>query len=368
MKGLSTFIDSYLPASVKPFGQLEGGREVQQYTLRSQTLEAVIIPYGARIVSLKILDKTGLWEEVTLGFESIHDYVTDHSYLGAAIGRFANRIANGRFEIEGRSYELTRNDGEQCLHGGDGFEHRFWNSQLEGATLTLSYCSAAAEAGFPGEVRAIVRYSVLGSDLKIDYEASSDQSTFVNLTNHTYFNLAGPDTVGADVLDHQLFINAAFYLPVDRALIPLPGMESVDGTPFDFGRAHEIGARVNDADDQISVARGYDHCWVLDRSTEGALELAARLRHPRTGRVLEVLTTEPGLQFYSGNFLDGAQTGRGGIAYGKHAGLCLETQHFPDSPNRPDFPPTLLVPGDVHQSTTVYRFSIESPDNKQDAS
>lgn len=359
---------SGLSISVQPFGQLDDGRCVQRYTLRSDALEAVIVPYGGRIASLRVPDRTGNWGEVTLGFDSLEGYAADRSYFGAVVGRFANRIANARFDLDGKSYLLTRNDGEQCLHGGDGFDHRLWNAQLEGGTLALSYLSPNGEAGFPGAMQARVSYSVVGSALRIAYEASSDHPTFVNLTNHTYFNLAGANASGTDVLSQRLSIKANHYLPVDAALIPLPGFGEIEGTPFDFRNACTIGERIGQGHEQLVAAGGYDHCWALDRNTIAELEGVARLHDPASGRVMEVLTTEPGLQFYSGNFLDGTEVGRGGVAYARHTGLCLEPQRFPDAPNRPDFPSALLLPGETYRATTVYRFSVDSPGESEEGS
>jgi aldose 1-epimerase len=353
--------------SFEPFGQLADGRNIQRYTLRSDSLEAAIVPYGGRIVSLRVPDRDGAWDEITLGFDSLERYTADNPYFGASIGRYANRIAAGRFQLEGRSHALVRNDGDQCLHGGEGFDHRVWEAQLDGGALIMSYCSPDGEAGFPGDMLVRISFSVVGSALRIDYEATSDRPTFVNLTNHTYFNLAGADKPGSNVLGHRLLIMADHYLPVDASLVPLPGIGRVDNTPFDFRIPCEIGTRIGQDHEQLVAGRGYDHCWALERTTSAGLELAARVHDPASGRVMEVLTTEPGLQFYSGNFLDGTQLGRAGVAYTRYAGLCLETQHFPDTPNRPDFPPALLLPGRIHRSSTVYRFSVDTHVSSKEA-
>lgn len=344
--------------SVDPFGRLANGKPVQCYSLRSDALEARIIPYGGRIVSLRVPDRNGHLGDVVLGFDDLDGYTSDNPYFGALIGRYANRIAQGRFDLHGRCHELIRNDGEHCLHGGDGFDHRLWSARLDGPMLVLSYQSPEGEGGFPGTLIARVRYSIIGSSLRVDYQAICNRSTVVNLTNHTYFNLADNVAAGGDVLGHQLMIRASRFLPVDDTLIPTGIAEEVAGTPFDFRQPQLIGRQIDASHDQLAHGRGYDHCWSLDRSRSKALESVARVYEPASGRVMEVLTTEPGVQFYSGNFLDGTLRGRGGVAYGRHAGFCLEPQHFPDSPNRPDFPSTVLIPGAVFRSTSVYRFSV----------
>ena len=353
--------------AVQPFGQMPSGIRTSCYILRSDALEATIVPYGGRVVSLRVPDRNGVWDEVTLGFDCLEGYIADKSYVGATIGRFANRIAKGAFQLKGESYSVARNDGEQCLHGGEGFEHRIWHAQIENETLGLSYLSLDGEAGFPGELQVRVNFSVVGPEFRIDYEAACDRPTFVNLTNHSYFNLAGADS-GRNILGHQLTIAADRYLPTDAVLIPLEGSATVDDSPFDFRRPHSIGARINETHDQLALAGGYDHCWILKPPTSRRLELIARLHDPDSGRVMYVMTTEPGLQFYSGNFLDGRQVGRKKLPYARYAGLCLETQHFPDTPNRADFPSALLQPGEIYRSSTIYRFAVDSHFTRKDVS
>lgn len=345
----------------EPFGVSPEGNPIDRYTLRNANNVSVsIITYGGILTSLCVPDRHGTLGDVLLGFDEPAPYVDAHPYLGALIGRYGNRIAGGRFELNGIDYTLARNNGPNHLHGGPtGFHRRLWSAREVGSTdepgLELTYLSRDGEEGYPGNLAVTVVYTLTNRDeLRIDYTAETDQDTIINLTNHAYFNLAG----GGDILTHELELPASHFLPIDATSIPLGEKQSVQGTPFDFTRALPIGARIATDDQQLQRGQGYDHTWVLDQQP-GTIGPAARLHDPSSGRVMEVLTTQPGIQFYSGNQLDGAFTGKGGQVYAKHAGLCLETQHFPDSPNQPQFPSTVLHPGEKYHQTTVYRFSVD---------
>ena len=324
-------------------------------------IELSIATYGGIVVCLRVPGRDGRLDDVVLGHEDIDGYVRSASYFGAIIGRYGNRIADARFTIDGVTYQLVMNDGRNHLHGGArGFDKVVWSAEPferpEVRGVVLRYASADGEQGYPGSLSAEVTYT-LGDDdtLLIDYRATAGQPTPVNLTQHTYWNLAG-DRAG-DVLEHELTINASRMTPVDEELIPTGEMKSVAGTAFDFRAPTPIGARIDEDDEQLRYAGGYDHNFVLDRTGDG-LAPAARLHDPRSGRVLEIHTTEPGLQFYSGNFLDGTIRGKAARMYGPRAGLCLETQHFPDSPNKPHFPSTVLRPGAEYRSRTAFHFSV----------
>jgi aldose 1-epimerase len=304
-------------------------------------------------------DRDGEPEDVVLGFDSLAPYLAGHPFFGALIGRYGNRIAGGRFRLNGVEYTLARNDGPNHLHGGpQGFDKVVWRAtprEHAGApALELAYLSRDGEEGYPGNLDVAVVYTLTAdSALRIDYQATTDQDTVVNLTNHSYFNLAAD----GDILAHEIQIAAEHFLPIDATLIPTGERRPVRGTPMDFTRSTAIGARIHADDEQLRLASGgYDHAWVLDKD-EGALGLAAEVYDPTSGRVLEVFTTQPAVQFYTGNFLDGSSIGKDGRAYHKHHGFCLETQHFPDSPNQPDFPSTVLKPGEVYRQTTIFRFS-----------
>ena len=332
----------------EPFGLMPDGTAVELFELTNGGLTVSIAPYGGVITRLSAPDRDGRAENIVLGYPTLSDYVTHSSYVGALIGRYANRIAHGRVTIAGRAYQLATNDGRHHLHGGDrGFDTRLWDAVEtrtdDGVGIRLSRTSPDGEEHYPGTMQATVSYTLTNRDeLVLHYEAQSDASTIVNLTQHTYFNLAG-DTRGT-ILDHELTLHANRFTPVDPELIPTGELASVAGTPFDFRSATPIGRRLGDDHEQLRRARGYDHNFVLQRSGDG-LSLAAALRHPGSGRTLEVWTTEPGIQFYAGQLLATP-----------HAGLCLETQHFPDSPNRRAFPSTTLDPGETYRSTTVWRF------------
>jgi aldose 1-epimerase len=347
----------------QPYGKTPDGAVVDAYTLtNTHGMTAQIITYGGIVTSLKVPDRAGTMANVVLGYPQIDGYVTDTAYFGAIIGRYGNRIAEGRFTLNGATYSLPTNDKPNSLHGGSkGFNKRIWQAMEarspEGQGLTLSYTSPDGEEGYPGTLSVQVTYRLTEqNELRIDYSAKTDKATVVNLTNHSYFNLSGEGT--DDILAHQLEIMADRYTPVDATLIPTGELAPVAGTPFDFTKPKTIGANIRDGHPQIVIGRGYDHNFVLQRSTEGSPALAARVREPRTGRVMEVYTTEPGVQFYSGNFLNGTSVGTGGYTYRQGDGFCLETQHFPDSPNKPPFPSTVLQPGAEYKTTTIYRFSV----------
>ena len=344
---------------VKDFGT------VQIYTLtNAKGMEARITNYGATLVSLKVPDRTGALTDVVFGFDSLDGYTQTPAppYFGATIGRYGNRIGGAKFKLEGKDYKLDKNDGENSLHGGNkGFDKVIWTAKAlttgDGQSVQLSYISPNGEGGYPGNLTANVEYTLTPSnELRIHYTAASDQDTVINLTNHSYFNLSGPGS--GEILDHVLTISADRFTPVDSGLIPTGELRKVDGTPFDFRQPHPIGERINVDDEQLKLGKGYDHNWVLNRKGNG-IELAAHVLDPKSGRVLEVLTDQPAIQFYTGNFLDGSFKGKGGIAYQHRGALCLETQHYPDSPNHPAFPSTELKSGDRYDTTTVFRFSAQ---------
>jgi aldose 1-epimerase len=316
------------------------------YTLNNSLgFEVSITNYGGAITCLKTPDRGGNFGDIVLAYETLDDYVRNPRYFGALIGRHANRIARGRFSLNGIEYQLPCNNGLNHLHGGfKGFDKRVWDVSQEGNVLQLSYFSKDGEEGYSGNLTASVDYTLIDNALQVDYRATTDHDTIVNLTNHSYFNLRGHGTI----LDHELTLHADSFTPVDEELIPTGEIRPVIGTPMDFRNGKAIGS-------QLAFIGGYDHNFVLN-DWDGSLRLAARLYEETTGRVLEILTTEPGIQFYSGNFLDGSLIGRNGVAYQKYTGLCLEPQHFPDAPNHPNFPSTVLRPGEEHKQTTVYRF------------
>lgn len=319
-----------------------------------------VLPLGGIIQGIVTADRDGTFADVVLGLETGAEYESGHPYFGAVIGRYGNRIASGRFAIGETEYVLGCNAGRHHLHGGArGFDKVRWRCRAAGQSLRLDYVSADGEEGYPGELAVTVEYALDDDDaLRIDYRATTSRPTPVNLTSHPYFNLAGHDRGSVD--GHRLEILAGSYTPVDEELIPLGTVESVQGTPLDFRRPMTIGQRITDRHPQLLRAGGYDHNWVLDKADDG-LQLAARVSEPGSGRVLEVLTTKPGLQFYSGNGLDGIR-GKAGAEYGPRSGFCLEAQHFPDSPNQPAFPSSILEPGDLYTSTTIYRFSTIAVD------
>lgn len=342
------------------FGKADG-QSAALYTLTNRNgAEARITTYGGIVVSLKVPDRSGKMDDIVLGYDNLDDYVKGNSaYFGALIGRYGNRIGKGRFTLNGVEYKLAVNNGENHLHGGiKGFDKVVWTATEQkvnnGASLILTYVSRDGEEGYPGRLGVTVTYTLTDkNELKIDYFAATTKDTVVNLTHHSYFNLAGQGH--GDILNHQLMINADRFTPVDSGLIPTGELRAVKGTPFDFSQPAAIGSRINDADEQLKFGKGYDHNFVLNGKM-GTLRLAAKVFEQTTGRVMEVWTTEPGVQFYTGNFLDG-KPGKGGKPYEFRNGFCLETQHYPDSPNKPDFPTTVLRKGGKYQTTTIYKFS-----------
>ncbi len=343
------------------FGTTRDGKSVDLYTLTNHHgMEVWAMTYGGVIVSLRVPDQKGQLDDVVLGYDKLEGYLTKGSYFGAIIGRYGNRIAKGKFTLDGKPYTLPVNDGPNSLHGGiKGFDKVVWKSEPfekpDEVGVVFWYTSADGEEGYPGNLKVTVSYTLNDkNELVLDYHATTDKPTPVNLTNHTYFNLAG---VGkGDVLGHEVKLNAEHFTPIDGTLIPTGKIATVKGTPLDFTKPTAIGARIEQKDAQLNFAHGYDHNFVVKRSAEG-LTLTARVYEPTTGRVMEVFTTEPGVQFYTGNFLDGTITGKQGRVYQRRYAFCLETQHYPDSPNQPAFPSTILRPGQTYHTTTVYKFS-----------
>jgi aldose 1-epimerase len=336
------------------YGRLAGGRSVELYRLGTPELELGVITYGGRIVSLRTPDRSGLPGDVVLGYGSLQGYLDDTSYHGALIGRYANRIANALFALGGRRYELAKNDGEHSLHGGTcGFDKRLWQAKAHGESLELYYRSAPGEEGFPGGLDVSVLYTVCRNELRIDYSARADAETVVNLTNHMYFNLTAH--FARQIVEHELVLQAHSYTPVTATLVPTGELRDVRHSPFDFRQRAAIGGRIDADHEQLRFAGGYDHNWILFER-RGTLDLAAAVYEPSSGRRMEVMTSEPGVQFYSGNQLSqpAPETGRAG--HGFRCGFCLETQHFPDSPNHSNFPSTRLAAGRTYTSSTVYRF------------
>jgi aldose 1-epimerase len=352
-----------LKVQVSEFGKTKDGDTIYRFLLTNKkNVEASVISYGATLVSLKVPDRNGKIGDVVLGYDSLDGYERGKSYFGGTIGRYGNRIAGGQFTLDGTVFHLPKNDGLNSLHGGTtGFNKRVWTgvdrSRADAQVLDLSYTSPDGEEGYPGTLQVKVTYTLPAetNELRIDYSASTDKDTVLNLTNHSYFNLSGAASL--KIVDHQLLLRAREFIPVDSTLIPTGELRPVDGTPFDFRKPTAIGAQINQDDEQLRFGKGYDHNWVLEEAGKGGLKLAAQVFEPTSGRVLEVDTTEPGIQFYSGNFLDGKDRGKGGEFYAHRTGFCLETQHFPDSPNHPNFPSTELKPGQTYRSTTVLRFS-----------
>jgi aldose 1-epimerase len=346
--------------SRSPFGETADGTAVERYTLtNSKGMIAKVTSYGAILTELYVPDKKKRFTDVVLGFDYLHGYLAGHPYFGANAGRVANRIGKGKFTLDGKEYKLATNNGPNSLHGGvKGFDKVMWTPTLtrgNSSTITLTYRSPDGEEGYPGNLTATVTYTLTDkNELQVKYTATTDKATPINLAHHSYFNLAGPGA--GDILGHEVTIFADKYTPVDDTLIPTGKIEPVVGTPLDFTTSHRIGDRIAEMKGEPG---GYDHNYVLRDGGSKEPALAARVYEPRSGRVMEVLTTQPGLQFYTGNFLDGTQKGKGGIVYKKHAGFCLETQHFPDSVHHPDFPSTILHPGETYSQTTIYRFTVK---------
>jgi aldose 1-epimerase len=354
--------DKVMTANAKqqPFGKNADGAQVELWTLTNKNgMQAKVMTYGAILTDLVVADKNGKLGSVVLGFDSLKPYLTGHPYFGATVGRVCNRVGKARFTLDGKEFKLAANNGPNSLHGGKvGFDKVIWTAKKvtakNGVAVAFSHVSRDGDEGYPGKLSVVVTYTLTDdNEMKIDYLATTDQGTPVNLTHHSYFNLAGP--AAGNILNHEVWLNADNYTPVDDSLIPTGKIEPVKGTPLDFTKAAKIGARIADVKGDPG---GYDHNYVLN-SKGKSLELAARVREPTTGRIMEVLTTEPGLQFYTGNFLDGKLKGRAGLVYQKHQGFCLEAQHFPDAVNQPAFPSIILQPGKKYTQTTVYKFSAK---------
>lgn len=357
--GCATFSRGGRSVRVEDYGKTPDGTPVSVYTLRNaRGAEATITNYGGIVISLRVPDRDGTMGDVVLGYDTLDDYVRRNPYFGCLIGRYGNRIAAGRFSLDGKNYALATNNGPNHLHGGvRGFDKVVWKARRvrspRGPALELRHFSPDGDEGYPGNLYVIVVYTLADDNaLCIDFTATTDRATVCNLTHHSYFNLA----CEGDVLGHQVTIDAERFTPVDSTLIPTGELRPVAGTPFDFRKPTAIGARISADDEQLAFGRGYDHNWVLNKP-RGTLGLAARVYEPKTGRAMEVLTSEPGMQFYSGNYLNGSTVGKGGRVYGLRAGFCMEPQHHPDTPNKPAFPSCVLRPRDVYRSTIIYRFS-----------
>ena len=344
----------------EPFGTMPDGKAVERFTLtNAKGIELKAISYGGIITSLRVPDRSGRLDDIVLGFDNLESYLKDPPFFGAIIGRYGNRIAKGAFTLEGKVYQLAVNNGPNHLHGGNkGFDKVLWEAAPVPGRNAIAFTrtSPDGEEGYPGNLRVRVAYTLTdANELIVEYSATTDKATPVNLTQHSYFNLAGH--ASGDILGHQLMLNADRYTPVDETLIPTGELAPVAGTPFDFRKPTAIGARIDQDAAQLKHGKGYDHNWVLNRKGAGR-QLAARVIEPRSGRTMEIATTEPGMQFYSGNFLDGTLTGKEGAVYKHRTGFCLETQHFPDSPNQPKFPSTTLRPGGEYKTSTVFTFGV----------
>ncbi len=348
----------------KLFGKLADGREVYEYTLSNTNgVKAKIINYGATVVSLEVPDRNGKFSDVVLGYDNIEGYVADKSYFGAIIGRYGNRIGKGKFKLDGKEYQLSINNGENQLHGGtEGFNKKLWTVDATdesnlGPSITLSYVSKDGEEGYPGTVKLTVNYQLTNlNELKINYTGTTDKTTILNPTHHSYFNLTGDPN--KTILDEELWIDADKFTPVDKGLITTGELADVKGTPMDFRKPIKVGARINDDYEQLKLGRGYDHNFVLNKHQE-LIPKVASVYDSSSGRFIEMWTDQPGVQFYTGNFLNGKVKGKNGIMYQQRTGLCLEAQHFPDSPNKPNFPSVVLKPGQVYRQSTIYKFSVK---------
>ncbi len=355
----TTLLVSTTSAQVRDFDS------IKLYTLENESGMTVrVTNYGAIITSIIVPDRNGKRADVALGYDRVEDYINavDKPYFGAVVGRYGNRIAKGEFTLDGETYSLLQNNGENHLHGGAiGFDKVVWavDEYVEGKSLTLSYLAKDKEEGYPGNLELIIVYTLADDNsLVVDYHATTDKATPINVTQHTYFNLKGEGQ--GTILDHKLMLNAKTFTPVDESLIPTGEMPAVAGTPFDFTTAKAIGHDIDQQNEQLVFGLGYDHNWILNKDgKEGELSLAAQVHEPSSGRVMEIYTTEPGIQFYCGNFLDGRLKGKSGKPYVHRGGFCLETQHFPDSPNQPNFPSTILKPGETYESKTVFKFSAK---------
>ena len=357
--GIAGWVSAAGSVTSQPFGQTPDGKDVSLYTLKnSRGMEARIMNYGGIVVSLKVPDRTGALGDVVLGYDSLADYIKASPYFGCLVGRYGNRIAKGKFTLNGAEYSLATNNIGNHLHGGiKGFDKVVWTAKIlpnqKDAALELKYVSRDGEEGYPGTLSVTAVYRVTEkNELRLDFTATTDKPTVCNLTHHSYFNLAGK----GDILGHEVMIPAETFTPVDQTLIPTGILQPVAGTPFDFRKMTTIGARIKADNEQLKFGGGYDHNWVFHKAA-GKLTKLAAVREPTTGRIMEVFSTEPGLQFYSGNFLDGTNVGKGGVAYQYRTGFCMEPQHYPDSPNKPQFPSVTLNPGQIYHNTIIYRFS-----------
>jgi aldose 1-epimerase len=351
-----------MPITSEPFGETAEGTPIERYRLTNANgLQADIITYGGILTALRVPDRNGALGDIVLGFDTLAPYLGEHPFFGALVGRFCNRIAGAQFTLNGTTYQLAHNDGVNHLHGGpQGFHRAIWRASErpsdEGPSLELRYLSRDGEEGYPGNLSVTVIYTLTDQNaLRIDYTATTDRDTVVNLTHHAYFNLAG----SADILGHEIQLDATHFLPIDETLIPIGELRPVQDTPMDFTTSTAIGDRIASDDEQVRQGQGYDHTWVIDKPA-GVLGHAARVYAPDSGRVLDVATSAPGVQFYSGNMLDGSLAGKGGAIYTRNSGLCLETQHFPDSPNQPQFPSTVLHPGETYRQTTIFQFGVRA--------
>ena len=358
--GCASAPPSHPQISKEPFGRTKDGMPVDLFTLRNtKGIEARICTYGGIVVSFKAPDRDGKLGDVVLGYDDLDGYLTNNPFFGCLVGRYGNRIAQGKFTLKGKEYTLATNNGPNALHGGlRGFDKVVWEPSIQttpdGPALQLRYLSKDGEEGYPGNLAVTALYTLTEDNgLRLEYTGTTDKETIVNLTQHSYFNLAQK----GDVLKHIVMIQADRFTPVDSTLIPTGELRPVEGTPLDFRKPTAIGARINQDDEQLKFGNGYDHNWVINKPP-GDLSLAASVYEPTTGRVLEVLTTEPGLQFYTGNFLDGTIKGKGGWVYMTRNGFCMECQHFPDSPNHANFPSVVLKPGEVYRNTIIYRLSV----------
>jgi aldose 1-epimerase len=346
-----------------PFGTLPGGEQVSQFTLtNNKGMTVKILDFGGVITEIHVPDREGQFADVALGFDTLAPYLKASPYFGALIGRYGNRIAKGRFVLDGKEYQLPVNNGDNHLHGGEpGFDKVLWTASVEASGLVLRYRSVDGEQGYPGNLDVTVTYSLTDdNEIVVRFHATTDQPTPVNLTQHSYFNLRGVAVGSGDVLDHVITIDADRFVPIDAGSIPLNGLSPVTGTPFDFRQPRPIGERIGQPDKQLRHGTGYDHCWVLNRGDgDPALKRAVHVCEPESGRVLELFTQEPGVQFYTGNFLDGSLVGKGGRSYEFRSGFCVEPQHYPDSPNQPAFPNTILRPGEVYETESRFKFSVE---------
>jgi aldose 1-epimerase len=340
-----------------PFGKMPDGTPVEIYTLKDHNIEARIMTYGGILVSLRTPDRSGKTDDIVLGFDSLDNYVAKSTFFGALVGRYANRIAKGQFTLDGKTYTLPINDGHNTLHGGKGFDKAVWQAKAIENGVELTHLSPDGDQGFPGNLSVTVRYTLVGNALRIEYSATTDKPTVVNLTNHSYFNLAGQGN--GDILKQVMQINASHYTPADSNLIPTGEIAPVEGTPFDFRTPHVIGERIDQDNEQLRLAKGYDQNWVLDNKS-GKLAVAAIAYDPGSGRTLEVSTTEPGVQFYTSNHMEGTVPGKQGKTYAFRTAFCLETEHFPDSPNHPMFPSTELKPGQRYDTVTVFKFGTRA--------